>query len=150
MARRNLTMVRRTSVRLHRHLSGLRAVLSRLERQGLHTLEPRLQVQASRLAQRLDELDHAIIEVRERGYRLRDEISDTISEETNHHLHILSILTCVLLPPTLVAGVFGMNIRGLPLTSDNTGFLWVLGLMLVSGLVTYCVLRAIGVLKPHD
>src|SRR5262249_36063738 len=82
-ARRNLTVVRRTSVRLHRHLAGLRAVLGRLERQGLHALEPRLQVQASRLAQRLDDLDHAIIEVRERGYRLRDEISDTIAEETN-------------------------------------------------------------------
>ncbi|MBV8189461.1 MAG: cobalt transporter [Alphaproteobacteria bacterium] len=149
-ARRSLTVVRRTSVRLHRHLAGLRAVLSRLERHGLQALEPRLQVHASRLAQRLDELDHIVLEVRERGYRLRDEISDAISEETNHHLHILSILTCVLLPPTLVSGVFGMNIRGMPLTGDNTGFLWVLGLMVGSGLVTYCVLRAIGVLKPHD
>jgi zinc transporter len=149
-ARRNLTVVRRTSVRLHRHLSGLRTVLNRLERQGQHTLEPRLQVQASRLAQRLDELDHVILEIRERGYRLQDEISASITEETNHHLRILSILTAVLLPPTLVAGVFGMNIRGLPLTSGDTGFLWVMGLMLGSGLAAYWVIRAIGVLKPHE
>jgi zinc transporter len=149
-ARRSLTVVRRTSVRLHRHLAGLRAVLSRLERHGLQALEPRLQVHAGRLAQRLDELDHVVLEVRERGYRLRDEIADTISEETNHHLHILSILTCVLLPPTLVAGVFGMNIRGMPLAGDNTGFLWVIGLMIGSGLATYWILRAIGVLKPHN
>jgi Mg2+ and Co2+ transporter CorA len=53
------------------------------------------------------------------------------------------------LPPTLVAGVFGMNISGMPLASDNTGFLWVLGLMIGSGLATYWILRAIGVLKPH-
>jgi zinc transporter len=149
-ARRNLATVRRTSVRLHRHLSGLRAVLSRLERQAPQGLEPRLRVQASRLAQRLDELDHVILEIRERGYRLQDEISASITEETNHHLHILSILTGVLLPPTLVAGVFGMNIGGLPLIGDKAGFLWVMGLMLGSGVAAYLVMRAAGVIKPHE
>jgi zinc transporter len=150
LARRNLAGVRRTSVRLHRHLSGLRAVLNRLERQGVQTLDPRLQLRAGRLVQRLDELDRAILEIRERGYRLQDEVSATITEETNRHLHLLSILTALLLPPTLVAGVFGMNTKGLPLTEQNSGFVWAMVLVVGSSVVAYIVLRLIGILKPRE
>jgi zinc transporter len=150
LARRNLAGVRRTSVRLHRHLSGLRAVLNRLERQGVQTLDPRLQLRVGRLVQRLDELDRAILEIRERGYRLQDEVSATITEETNRHLHLLSILTALLLPPTLVAGVFGMNTKGLPLTEQNSGFVWAMVLVVGSSVVAYIVLRLIGILKPRE
>ena len=37
-------------------------------------------------------------------------------EESNNHLHTLSIVTSLLLPPTLITGIFGMNTKGLPLT----------------------------------
>jgi zinc transporter len=149
-ARRNLAGVRRSSVRLHRQLSGLRAVLSRIERQGMTAVDPRLQLRAGRLAQRLEELDHAVLEIRERGYRLQEEVSATITEETNRHLHLLSILTSLLLPPTLVAGVFGMNTKGLPLEDSDWGFVWAMILVLGSSILAYVLLRVIGVLKPRE
>jgi zinc transporter len=143
-ARTNLADVRQTSVRLHRHLSGLRAVLSRLDRQGTQPLDPRLQLRAGKLAQQLDELDRDVLEIRERGYRLQDEVSATINEETNRHLHVLSVLTAILLPPTLVAGLFGMNTRWLPFAEETSGFVWVLVLMVGSSVVAYLVLRIDG------
>lgn len=149
-ARRNLAGVRRSSVRLHRQLSGLRAVLNRIERQGLKAIDPRLKLEAARLAQRLDELDHVVLEIRERGYRLQDEVSATITEETNRHLHLLSILTSLLLPPTLVAGVFGMNTKGLPLENQDSGFVWAMVLVLGSSVLAYVVLRVAGVLKFRE
>jgi zinc transporter len=147
-ARKNLAGVRRANVRLSRRLSELRAVLNRVARKDLQTLDLRLQLRASRLAQRLDELNHVILEIRERGYRLQDEVSTTVTEETNHHLHTLSVLTAVLLPPTLVAGIFGMNIDGLPLTKDNGT--WAMAIMLASSILAYVVLRLTGVLKSGD
>ena len=149
-ARRSLAGVRRTSVRLHRHLSGLRAILYRLERQGPKAMDPRLQLKVGRLVQRLDELDHCVLEIRERGYRLQDEVSATINEETNRHLHLLSILTSLLLPPTLVAGVFGMNTKGLPFEDQNSGFLWAMILVFGSSLAAYMALRLIGILKRGE
>ena len=148
-ARRNLATVRRSSVRLHRLLSGLRSVLARLERQGTKPADPRLQLRAGRLAQRLDELDHVILELRERGYRLQDEVSATLNEETNRHLHLLSILTALLLPPTLVAGLFGMNTK-LPLAESEHGFLWVMLIVLGSSAAAYLVLRLAGILKRDE
>lgn len=149
-ARRNLASVRRTSVRLHRHLSGLQAVLNRLERQGTEIVNVKLQLRVSRLAQRLDGLDRVILEIRERGYRLQDEVSATIAEETNEHLHLLSILTTLLLPPTFVAGLFGMNTKWLPFTDEEGGFWWVMALVFGSSIAAYLVLRLIGVLKPRE
>src|SRR5882757_3239793 len=65
---------RRTCVRLHRQLSGLRTLFHRLEQKKPDHLSPALRLQAGKLAQRLDGLDHDIIELRERSRLLEEEI----------------------------------------------------------------------------
>jgi zinc transporter len=146
-ARNTLSRLRRTSVRLHRQLSGLRAVFHRLERQGIEGANPKLRLRAGKIAQRLDDLDHGILEIRERGYRLQEEVSAARTEETNRHLHILSILTTLLLPATLVTGIFGMNTKGLPFTENESGFLWSMAIAVGSSLVAYLAMLWIGILK---
>lgn len=147
LERQKLAAVRRTSVRVHRQLSGLRAVFHRLERQGNEDVERSLQIAAGRLAQRLDALDHDVLALRERGHRLQEEVSAMMTEETNRHLHVLSILTTLLLPPTLIAGIFGMNTKGLPFTDNDTGFLWAMALVVVSSIAVYAIMRRIGIFK---
>jgi zinc transporter len=147
LERQKLAAVRRTSVRVHRQLSGLRAVFHRLERQGNQDVERPLQIAAGKLAQRLDALDHDVLELRERGHRLQEEVSAMMTEETNRHLHVLSILTTLLLPPTLIAGIFGMNTKGLPFAEDESGFLWAMALVVVSSIAVYAIMRRIGIFK---
>jgi len=142
-----LSHVRRACVRLHRQLSGLRAVFHRLEREGTENLKPSLRVAASKLAQRLDALDHIIIEIRDRARLLQEEVSAVLAEESNRHLHILAILTALFLPPTLVTGVFGMNIKGLPFTDVESGFIWAIVLMIASSVAVYLLLRRAGIFK---
>ena len=81
----------------------------------------RLRLQAGKLAQRLDGLDHAIVELRERSRLLEEELHFKIEEQSNHHLQTLSIVTALLMPPTLVTGIFGMNTKDLPFTDVETG-----------------------------
>ncbi|HEY4404611.1 MAG TPA: CorA family divalent cation transporter [Xanthobacteraceae bacterium] len=145
--RARLSRVRRTAVKLHRQLSGLRILFHRLERQGIEDLKPQLRVAAGRLAQRLDALDHEIMETRDRARLLQEEITALAAEETNRHLYVLSVLTTLVLPPTLVTGVFGMNIKGLPFTETEDGFLWAAALMAASALAVYMLLRRIGAFK---
>lgn len=145
--RSNLARLRRGTVQLHRQLSGLRAVFHRLERRGSDDLKPGLQLAASRLAQRLDDLDHSVLELRERGRRLQEEMSMMMAEETNRHLYVLTVLTTLLLPATLVTGVFGMNTKGLPLTESEGGFLIAMGLVVGASVAVYLLMRRIGVFK---
>jgi len=99
------------------------------------------------LAQRLDGLDHDIIELRERSRLLEEEIHFKLEEESNRHLHTLSIVTTLLLPPTLITGVFGMNTKGLPLTDVETGFLWAAALMVGSVALAYFFMRRMGIFR---
>lgn len=142
-----LGRLRRTCVRLHRQLSGLRLVFLRLEQKGAADVKPALKLRAGRLAQRLEELDHQIIEMRERSRLLQEELQLQIEAQGNESLRVLSVLTALLLPPTLVTGIFGMNVKGLPFTTDDTGFLWA-GLMIASSSVTaFLVMKRLGLIR---
>ena len=145
--RRDLGRLRRTCVRLHRQLTGLRVLFHRLEQKNTDDLNPALRLQAGKLAQRLDGLDHDIVELRERSRLLEEELRFRVEEESNRHLHALSVVTMMLLPPTLVTGIFGMNTKGLPLTDVESGFLWAAALMLGSSGAAYLIMRRLGIVK---
>ncbi len=139
--------LRRTCVRLHRQLTGLRVLFHRLDQKNTDHLSPALRIHASKLAQRLDGLDHDIVELRERSRLLEEELRFKNEEESNRHLHTLSIVTTLLLPPTLMTGIFGMNTKGLPLTDVETGFLWAAALMASSIGAAYLFMRRKGIFK---
>jgi len=47
----------------------------------------------------------------------------------------------VFLPPTLVAGIYGMNFEILPELKWQFGYLWALGVMLASAVLPYLIFR---------
>jgi len=145
--RQTLGRLRRTCVRLHRQLSGLRIVFHRFEQKNHIDLKPALQLRAGKLAQRLDGLDHIIVEMRERSRLLQEELHLKIEEQGNDNIRVLSVLTAVLMPPTLITGIFGMNTKGLPFTELDSAFLWASFLMLLSSFAAYLIMKRIGIIK---
>jgi zinc transporter len=145
--RQNLGRLRRTCVRLHRQVSGLRIVFYRLEQKNSGDLKPALRLRAGELAQRLDGLDRTIVEMRERSRLLQEELHLKIEEQGNNNIRVLSILTALLMPPTLVSGIFGMNIKGLPFTDLEAAFVWTALLMLMASFAAYFIMKRIGVIR---
>jgi len=80
-----------------------------------------------------------------RARLLQEEVSNSLAETTNRHLHTLSVLTAMLLPPTFVTGVYGMNVKGIPFADLDNGFPWVMALMLGAMAAVYLVIRRLGV-----
>jgi magnesium transporter len=64
-----------------------------------------------------------------------------ISIEQNAIFKILSVASLVFLPPTLVAGVYGMNFDFLPELHWNFGYPFALGLMIASAVLPYLFIR---------
>uniref|UniRef100_Q07I06 Mg2+ transporter protein, CorA family protein n=1 Tax=Rhodopseudomonas palustris (strain BisA53) TaxID=316055 RepID=Q07I06_RHOP5 len=145
--RKGLGQLRRTCVRLHRQLSGLQQVFHRLEQKNVTGVKPGLQIAAAKLAQRLDGLDRVIIEMRERARLLQEELQLKVEEQGNNNLRLLSVLTALLMPPTLITGVFGMNTKALPFADSEVGFWWAAVLIAGASLASYLVLRRIGVIR---
>lgn len=52
--------------------------------------------------------------MRERASIVYDEIRTRQGEHTNRTLYLLTIVSAVLLPPSLIAGLFGINVGGMP------------------------------------
>jgi zinc transporter len=123
--RKRLGRVRLMTVRIHRRLNGLRSLFRRMSGDHASAMAERLRRDAGHFVQRFDEIDHDVVELRDRARLLQDEITIKLAEQTNRNLHILSVVTALLLPPTLVTGLFGMNVEGLPFAGSPYGFWWV-------------------------
>jgi zinc transporter len=69
--------------------------------------------------------------LQERIKLLQEEIAAMISEKSSRSLFTLTIVTVLALPINLVAGLFGMNVGGIPLAADESGF-WVIVFVLAA------------------
>ncbi len=137
-----LGRLRRRTAALHRRLAGLQVLFRRVyQRDAAVAIPPELQVVVERASQRLTALDQELRDVRDRGRLLQEELSAQLATVTNRHLHALSILTAVLLPPSVVVGFFGMNTKDLPLANTEGGAWWALGICALCGLFVYVLLR---------
>lgn len=64
-----------------------------------------------------------------------------ISIEQNAVLKIFSVSAIVFMPPTLIAGIYGMNFDILPELHWQFGYPWALGLMIASAILPYAFFR---------
>jgi Mg2+ and Co2+ transporter CorA len=141
---RRLTPLRHKLVRHNRQLSKFSAALSRFVAWAAEAeLPEQSHAAAARLIQRTEPLRHDVEAMQERARLLQEEASDRRAAEMNRHLYVLSILTAVLMPPTLVAGIFGMNTAGLPFEGSSDGFLAALVLGLASSGLIYWLLHRV-------
>jgi len=63
------------------------------------------------------------------------------SRKSNEIITILTMMTAVLLPMTLISGIYGMNFKHIPLLEDDTGFYISLGSMIFVGFLMYGYFR---------
>jgi magnesium transporter len=68
----------------------------------------------------------------------------TISNEQNQIIKLFSVMAVVLLPPTLIASIYGMNFRHMPELDWELGYPWALLLMLIVAIVPVIYFRRKG------
>ncbi|KQT42954.1 hypothetical protein ASG43_15505 [Aureimonas sp. Leaf454] len=141
---KTLASTRRQAKQLHRQLGGLRAVLARLEED--EDLPDDLRPAVERLAQRIASLEGDVRGIEGDVRLLRDELDLQAARRTNANLYVLSILSALLLPATLVTGFFGMNTSALPFESGSFGTLAAGAVAAGSAFAVYLWLRAKGFL----
>jgi len=133
--------LRRVLVRLQRLLAPEPAALFRLLNRppgwiGHEDLQE--------LRQAAEEFSAAVgdsVALAERVKLIQEEMSALLSEQTNRTLFVLTVVTVLALPINLIAGLFGMNVGGIPLSDDPYGFaLVVVSLLALTGFLGYLAL----------
>jgi len=136
-----LGRLRRLAARLRWHIVPQRHALIRLldslpswlSKPDLHGLR--------RAIERLEAVSHDLDLVQERARLLQDELGTHQREVTNRNVYVLSMVTAIFLPITLITGIFGMNVGGLPGVQEPDGFWWVILGMAGTVVATLLILR---------
>lgn len=130
--RNRLGTLRRTLVRLQRLLAPEPSALFRLiNRPPVWIAEE----DVNELSQTTEEFSTAMRDMaglQERIKLLQEEITSLIMEQTNRSLFILTGITVIALPVNLFAGLFGMNVGGIPFADNGHGFWLVVLLVLIA------------------
>ena len=138
--REQLGRTRRLCARLRRQFVPERGDLRKFLQRPTVTLSEgdrdALQSSAEALGFAIEE----IAELYERAKLLQEELASRLAENTGRNLYVLSILTAVLLPMTLVTGIFGMNVPDLPGIHSGGSFWRIMFLIFASGGVTLAAL----------
>jgi len=142
---RDLIAIRRRLAQLHRLLDGMRGVFHRLEED--EDLPEHLLPTVEKLSQRLQALDGDIMGIQGQLRLLRDELDIQAAQRTNQNLYILSIMTALMLPATLVTGIFGMNTSGLPLAEGHWGTFYATMIAASAAIATWLLLRWMGFMR---
>jgi zinc transporter len=145
--RETLGHIRRAAIRLNRQIANSLSLIHRFGHENARHEKLSLQFPTERLGQRLEWLNTEIAAVRERAHVLQEEAMLKTADQTNRHLQVLAIVATVFLPATLIAGIFGMNVKGLPLTGNSDGFLWSMVILIGASGLVYWLLKRSGILE---
>jgi zinc transporter len=131
LKRADLGALRRVLVRLQRLLAPEPAALFRLLQRP-----PSWAGEADRQELRESTEEFAVVlndmaALQERIKLLQEEIAALASEANNRSLYVLTIVTVLALPINIIAGLLGMNVGGVPLAGDQSGFWIIAGIVVL-------------------
>ena len=123
------------SSRIRESLLGLQRITGFVSELGADWLAPELQVRLKTARQDLSSLVDFEAHLAGKTQFLLDAILGFINMEQNDIFKVLTIVSVVGIPPTLIASMYGMNFHYMPELSWHYGYVYGLGLIAASTLV---------------
>lgn len=125
--RESIVAIRKRAIIFRRHMLPQREVIQTLlllEMPWLEKVDIRhIQESHNRVQRYIEDLDS----IRERSQIINDELTNALSERMNKNLYILSLIAAVFLPLSFVTGLLGINVGGIPGSTDPKAFWLVVG-----------------------
>lgn len=141
-SREQLTRLRRSLISLRRLLWPQRDVLNTLEIEDLSWLSARDRARLKEASARSARLGDELQILAERAALIHEQVLDTRAEQMNKTMLILTAVTVIAMPMTVVSGLLGMNVAGIPFAENAEAFWFVvLGLATVGTTMVWVMRR---------
>jgi zinc transporter len=140
-----LSALRRKVAHYRRELRGMRSTLQRAH--AARRSDQRVTAFDQELGELLaavEDLDHDASVLQESGRMLHEEIDTLINAATNRNMRALTIISTLLIPPTLITGAFGMNVPGIPFEHFGGGFAVAITVCVVVVAAALMLMRRLG------
>ncbi len=139
--RRRIHEVRQEAIGLRRYLSPQRDAMSRLQSEPVSWLldldRAYLRETADRTLRSVEDLDS----IRERASIALDELNSRVNDQMNRTMYLLTVVATLLLPASLLTGLLGINVGGVPGVESNWAFGLVALLIPVLAVVQFFIFR---------
>jgi len=136
-----LNDTRRAAIMLRRHLAPQRDAMSRLLQEKVDWISDHDRAVLREIADRTTRYVEDLETIRERIAVVLDELNFQMSDRMNRTMYVLTVVAAILLPPSLIAGLLGINVGGMPGVESPLAFWIVVVIVLALGVFEYFVLR---------
>jgi zinc transporter len=141
-----LPTARRSISRYRREAQALRSTLTRAHAGRGARRTALLAEWLPDLVSAVEDLDREAAALQDRGRLLHEEVDTLLTSATNRSMRTLTIISTLLIPPTLITGAFGMNVEGIPFGRTAEGFIMVTALCAVVVAILLWMLRRMDML----
>ncbi|MDX5595020.1 CorA family divalent cation transporter [Pseudovibrio sp. SPO723] len=137
-----LAHIRRTATMIRRSLFTQRDAIRGFEIENMALMSRAAQVRLREAADRITRIAEEMDAIRERAEIVHDQVMFNRAEQTNRYMLMLAVVAAVFLPLSLITGLLGINVGGIPGAHSPYGFVVVCLLLLaVVALQIYIVRR---------
>jgi zinc transporter len=148
LARRTeLGDIRRSAIRLRRYLVPQRDALDTLEIEDLPWLTGRDRSHLREAADRVLRLGEDLDAIRDRAAIVHDELLDQRAESLNRRMLLLTVVAAIFLPLSLITGLLGVNVGGIPGADAPGAFAVLCALLVAIGLAMLGAFRSLGMFR---
>lgn len=136
-----LSVLRQQVIRMRRYLGPQREVLQYLGQDASPLLcdADRAEIREANdeIMRNIEELDS----IRERSAITHEEVAGRMADQMNRAVYFISVIATIFLPMTVLTGLLGINVGGIPYAENPWGFYLVCGLLVVLAFGVYGVFR---------
>lgn len=119
---RRISDLRRVAIILRRYIAPQREALNHFSLEDAEWLTARDRHRLREAADRVTRFAEELDSVRERAAVIYDQMVERRAEQMNRSMQILAAVTVIFAPLTLITGLMGMNVGGIPGAEDPVGF----------------------------
>ena len=129
--RNDLSATRRQIIALRRYLSPQREAMAQLlsDKITLFTSEEKIQLREAtdQLIRFIEDLDS----IKDRAIVCQEELNNTLAEQMNNRMFVLSVVAALFLPLGFLTGLLGVNVGGIPGAENSNGFVFFIIILIV-------------------
>lgn len=122
VCRGKLSDMRRSAIHLRRYMAPQREALFRLQVEDASWLTRRDKIRLREVTDRVLRHVENLDSVRDRATILHEDLAAQIAENHAKASNRLTLIAAILLPPSLIAGLLGANVGGIPGTGEPWAF----------------------------
>lgn len=112
--RSDLAELRRETIMLRRYIAPQRDALRQLIALEVPWMSQRRRQRLTEVADRVTRYMEDLDVIRDRATVINDELANRLAERMDRTMYILSLVTLIFLPLTVISGMLGMNVGGVP------------------------------------